>query len=246
MDDWYLPADAVNDPIIDRLGWFALDTETSGLYEDGDIDAPPARVSTVSIGWPLLGDEADRYDRWPNVTVAKEQILPNQWQWIASVAWPFDQGGVDKPETHGQQSLFEEPNLDLRQWSYLLHMCQEFEQVYHNAKFDIHKMRVGTRKFEGVDLLSGLRWDTQSGNNLLYPTIGTTSLKPSCKILMGKDVKDEQDAVKNYLRKAKLPAGRYDLVPWDIIGTYADNDARLTVMLYLRQLFDIGQVEWAA
>jgi len=242
LDGWYLPAHFVNDEAVEREGWFGLDTETSGLYIDGGDDSPPARISTVSTGWVLLPDEGDRYDAFSNVTVKKEKIFEDTWVWIASVAWPFDQGGVDKPETHGQISLFEEPNLDERQWGYLLDACLQWQQIYHNAKFDVEKMRVGTRKFTGVDLIDGVLWDTQTGVHLIYPTLGTTSLKPSSRILFGIDAEDEADKLKAYLKKAKLPVGRYDLVPWDIIGPYADYDARLTVMQYLRQQIDIGQI----
>lgn len=248
MKSWFTPAHAVNDAAIQRNGWFTLDTETSGLYEDGDDESPPARVATASIAWLLTEDEGDRYDEFPNVTVHRERLFadvavkgPETSALIASVAWPFDQGAVDKPEYNGQMMLFDEPNLPKAEWSFLLDLCLDTEQVYHNAKFDIHKMRVGTRKWEGVDLLYGMNWDTQSGNHFMYPMIGTTSLKPSVKILCGKDAADEQAAVKAYLKKAKLPAGRYDLVPWDIIGPYADLDARLTMMLYLRQLIDLDQ-----
>ena len=54
-----------------------------------------------------------------------------------------------------------------------------------------------------------------------------------------KKVSTEAAVVKKYLAKSKLPAGRWDLMPWEAIGKYADTDARITLMLKLRQIWEI-------
>src|SRR5699024_12107971 len=52
--------------------------------------------------------------------------------------------------------------------------------------------------------------------------------------------------VKEYLRKKKLPTGRWDLIPWDIVGPYDDLDARITLRITLHQqwLLSQGAADW--
>ena len=171
------------------------------------------------------------------------QKLVNIW----SGAWPFDQGTDGKPEDDGQGSLFDQDqNLPLEEWvalrEWLTLVGPVCGVVFHNAKFDIEKMRVGVRRWPGVgiDLLSWLAWDTQNANSLLWP-LEPTSLKPTCERLFGAETGDESRVVKSYLQKKKLPAGRWDLMPWDIVGKYAEWDARMTLMLMLHQRYVIAE-----
>lgn len=236
-------------------GEVALDTETSGLYTDDG-----ARVSTVSLAWEDTPDYV-----WQGIDGVNHAIErfggPHDGTPIVSVAWPFDQGTTGKPEDNGQEDLFasNELNLPESEWTALLLWLaivgSRVGFVMHNSKFDCHMMREGCRRWPGVgvDLMDYVRWDTQNGNALIYPLLTdpvtkrvTTSLKPSTSILFEEDAADESRVVKDYLKRQKLPAGRWDLMPWDVIGTYADKDARLTKRLQLRQEHDIdnGKVDW--
>lgn len=228
----------------------AVDTETSGLYVDDG-----ARVSTVSMAW-IVQDP----DFWElsalGLTLEENTYSPEgDTAWIVSVAWPFDQGvaGTGKPEDNGQMSLWAEAdNLDKDEWIALLQLIKQFGKrwglTFHNAKFDLHMLLAGCRRWPGVGINFSkfVTWDTQNGNSLLFPllrdptdTYVTTSLKPTSVVLHGEDLADEQSKVKAYLKKKKLPAGRWDLMPWDIVGPYADLDSRLTIRLRLRQEWEI-------
>ena len=211
----------------------ALDTETSGLHVDDG-----ARVAVVSVAW-----------------YATHEWAPHERDGIVSFAWPFDQGtqGTGKPEDDGQGSFFEENvNLDRGEWEALLtwlrlvgHHYGEY-LVMHHAKFDMHMMNAGVRRWPGVgiNLYPWLKWDTQNVCHLAWPESKTTSLKPTAKRIWGIAETDESEMVQQYLRKAKLPNGRWDLVPWDLIEPYAEQDARLTLRLfeYQTELAALGEL----
>jgi hypothetical protein len=243
-----LPSDflEVSDMIKSQI---ATDTETSGLYADDG-----ARVSTASIAFiaPAEDGWAEWANRWDNVTYGLETIVPGGEDvghppyevYIASVAWPFDQGVEGppaKPEHNGQDKLWPDAeNLPEGEWRSLLLLLGAHRLTMHNAKFDLEKYRVGCRRWVelGAELEANTVWDTQNVNHLLWP-LHPTSLKPTCARLFGQEWADEAQVVKNYLAKSKLPAGRWDLMPWDSIGKYADTDARITLMLELRQKWEI-------
>lgn len=237
-----------------KHGWpfgpVAVDTETSGLHPDDG-----ARVSTVSIAWE--GKRASEHPPAPAHTSAWEGISPQRRALIASCAWPFDQGldgkalGVaavqpslfDEQGEQGEQD--EQANLDSKQWralqQWLALVGENSGLVFHNAPFDVRVIRAGTRHDTGIDLTDWVHWDTQLINALIWPTATdekggpTTSLKPTAARLWGAAETDEQAIVKAYLKANKLPAGRWDLMPWSVVGKYAEQDARLTIRLYLRQ-----------
>ena len=195
----------------------ALDTETSGLFVDDG-----ARAAVVSIAY-----------------------IPAEGEDMVALAWPFDQGVqmTGKPEDTGQLDLWtENPNLPKEEWLALVEWLKLVGErvgfVFHHAKFDLHIMAAGVRQWPGlgVDLSHWTKWDTQNVCHLIWPKAKTTSLKPTAARLWGVDETNESEMVKEYLRKAKLPAGRWDLVPWELIGPYAAQDARLTLRLYYRQL----------
>src|SRR5690625_513419 len=122
----------------------------------------------------------------------------------------------------------------------------------HHSKFDLMILRAGIRGYEhtkhgsGIELEPQTAWDTQNVAHLLWSYHGTTSLKPTSTREFGEDLEDEQQKVKESLRKKKLPTGRWDLIPWDIVGPYADLDARLTLRLTLHQqwLLSQGAADW--
>jgi len=198
--------------------------------------------------------------------------------WVLSFAWPFDQGamGTGKPEDRtlaleqsAKQGLLgelewevtpPEPdsfNLGWGEWQALTDWLWDIGSflglVAHNAKFDLHQMQAGVRRWpgNGVDLLPWVIWDTQNGADLWTSWrlggIGrsTTSLKPTSAFLWGEDESDEQTVIKAYLTKHKLPAGRWDLMPWRVIAKYADDDSRKTIRLYEWQKAEQGRVSWA-
>ena len=233
----------------------ALDTETSGLFVDDG-----ARVAVVSVAW--LENRSEKFsvaspkpsDPWVG-TSSHDEVSEGDERPFVSFAWAFDQGvaGTGKPEDSGQLSFFEDdPNLDkdewdaLREWLRLVGPSTGF--VFHHAKFDLHLMAAGVRRWpgEGIDLADWTVWDTQNVCHLLWPETKTTSLKPTSKWLWGVAETNESEMVREYLRKSKLPSGRWDLVPWTLIGPYADQDARLTIRLYYRQLSDManGSGSW--
>lgn len=219
------------------LGIMATDTETSGLFADDG-----ARVSTASVAWmDSRGEWREFAERFDNVTYGVEEIAPGYEVTLVSVAWPFDQGTEGKPEDNGQPKLWPEAdNLDETEWRALLAILKDHPLDMHNGKFDNEKYRVGVRRWPhvGVELEDNLVWDSQNVNDMLW-RLRPTSLKPTCARIFGKQWADEATVVKNYLKRAKLPAGRWDLMPWDAIGKYADTDARITFMLMLRQEWEI-------
>lgn len=229
-------------------GNVSTDTETSGLFADDG-----ARVSTASFAFT---DEHEQWrefaERYDNVVWRREEIVPGYEVNIVSAAWPFDQGVEGKEEDTGQGMLWPEaPNLDKDEWRAFLEFLLTAGDglTYHNAKFDMEKYRVGVRRWPGVgaELEHRLRFDTQNVCDLLWRLEGT-SLKPTMKRLYpAKHWADEGDAVKRYLSKAKLPAGRWDLMPWSVIGMYAEIDSRITKILELRQRWEIevnGAGKW--
>lgn len=174
-----------------------------------------ARVSTVSISW---------WDR----DVGRVQ----------SEAWPFDQGGLDK---RPQQTLFDEQaqQLPRSEWDALLVWLGRHRLVAQNVKHDAHQLRAGTRHWPGVDLIDQFDYDTTLGSYLLWPE-HSVALGSTCARL-GLGNKDA-DPIKRYLKANKLPAGRYDLAPWDVIREYAAGDAELCLKLclYQEELFRLG------
>lgn len=235
---------ALEDEGLRITGPIATDTETSGLFADDG-----ARVSTASVAWIDIDQTwAEWSNRWDNVTYGLETIVEDEGDdgnpfgvHIVSIAWPFDQGTEGKPEDTGQAKLWPDANnLNSFEWRCLLELLESYPLDMHNGKFDNEKYRVGVRKWPGVgvELEDNLVWDSQNVNDLLW-RLHPTSLKPTCARLFGKAWADEAAVVKKYLAKSKLPAGRWDLMPWEAIGKYADTDARITMMLMLRQQWEI-------
>lgn len=228
-------------------GSVAADTETSGLYADDG-----ARTSTVSVAWvDETGDWAEYGER--GVDYAVEPIAPGYSAAVCSLAWPFDQGvepetdETPKAEWRGQPTLDLFPaahNLPSYEWRALLDWLGSRNGLtMHPAIFDLEKLRVGVRRWPGIgaELVDKVVWDTQNGCDLLWPLEPTALKKTADRLWPERGFKDEQDIVKAYLKKAKLPPGRWDLVPWDVIGRYAGLDARLTKMVELRQKWEIAQ-----
>ncbi|ALY10003.1 DNA polymerase I [Arthrobacter phage Pumancara] len=236
----------------------AVDTETSGLRTDEG-----ARVSTVSIAWLDPDDEWAwvRSEQWASgISTNRHEAVIEGWpdQRVISFAWPFDQGvsGTGKPEDNGQTTLWPDAeNLPLPEWLALLEFIgligDSHGLDFQNAKFDLHQFRAGVRRWPGVgrDFIDQLAWDTQNGNDLVFGFLPSTSLKgpgTATEYLWGEQESDEKHVISEYLKKKKLPKGRWDLMPWDVIAKYADQDARLTSRLKAVQQDRIlsGGVPW--
>ena len=237
-------------------GPVALDTETSGLHVDDG-----ARVAVVSVAFEtdetwdgILRDHGRGQGDHNDPIQGTEPYFDSLKVSLVSFAWPFDQGttGTGKPEDTGQASFFDRAdNLDRHEYECLLTWLKMVGQhhkqylIMHNAKFDMHMMWAGVRQWPGagIDLSSYLLWDTQNVCHLAWPE-HKTSLKPTSKRLWGIAETDESEIVQAHLKTAKLPRGRWDLVPWEIIAPYAQQDARLTYRLYKHQkhLLDHGKL----
>lgn len=173
---------------------------------------------------------------------------------IISFAWPFDQGvaGTGKPEDSGQGELWDDTvNLPESEFQALLDWLvlvgNDVGLTMHHAKFDCHQFDHGVRRWPDthIDLMDFVTWDTQNvadiltGRKIIRMQNGeprpVTSLKPTASHLWGEHESDEQQVIQKYLKQHGLPAGRWDLMPWDVIARYADQDARLTARLRIWQ-----------
>lgn len=219
---------SIEDVLPDDTGLVvAVDTETSGLHVDDGC-----RTSAVSVAWED----------------------PEQGT-ITAVAFPFDQGTIGKAEGSQGDLLERDENLGESEWKYLIDWLEAQWLVNQNIKFDLHMLRVGTRHFAGRCLEHRVIGDTMLNSKELDP-LHPTSLKPTAERLglMGGGERDEEEAIKSWLKAyAKRTKtrysdirGRYDLIPWDVLGPYAAKDAELALRLYLLQVdrIDCGESSW--
>ncbi|MDQ3222243.1 MAG: DNA polymerase [Gemmatimonadota bacterium] len=198
-------------PDLPRWMPVAVDTETSGLHPDDG-----ARVSVVIVSWM----EADG-----DVEVR---------------VFPFDQGTRDKvPQM--SLNLFsggEDPNLGQHEWEHLLRWLQGRRLVFHNAKFDLHMLRAGTRHYEGTDLVQGLWWDTMLVAKEIEPT-GSLALSQCCARASLDTAKAlNQERMLATVKALKIKGvgtktnPRYDLASWEMMEIYARGDGADTIRLY--------------
>lgn len=186
------------------LPWVSLDTETSGLFKDDG-----ARVACVAL-------------------------THRDW----SIGLPFDQGVRDKmPNPQLGLDLFgdhaEDANLPVEDWQYLLRWLQDQTLVFQNAKFDLHMMRVGTRHWEGVDLLDQFHWDTMLASGILDP-LHPRGLDATA-IRLGIGAKTGLEALQGWLKNRGFNKYRYDLAPWDLVKVYVTGDTEMTDAIYEHQ-----------
>ena len=234
-------------PHVPETTVIAVDTETSGLFIDGDPGkAPRARVSVVSASW-----------RDPHTGQIVDQV------------WPFDQGWLEgKPGRCGWSPRTGRPGFwplgpmpswrgdtyfDTGEWNLpindlpdLLHWLSHHPLVMHHAKFDCHILAAGHRldASTGFDLSRSVIWDTQHGSGLIWP-LSSSSLKPTAKRLWGEEEGDAQLAIQAELkRQGKGLTWRYDLLTWACLRPYAARDSNQTLRLYeyQRDIRDEGAV----
>lgn len=210
-------------------GPVCVDIETTGLFGDDG-----ARVVVVSLAYLLQDDDG-----------------------IWAHAFPFDIGdaarkgfedGAPDPEGDAHQLTY---NLPRDEWQFLLDWLVAVVSregiVCQNTKFDVHMLRYGTEQYPGVDLERyvppGLWFDTMLGTKVLDPHVPTTSLKPTAARIWGEaevaEAKEQTEgllAVKKRYHLLKEDGPRYDLVPWEVLGPYAFQDAVLALRLHLLQM----------
>lgn len=186
----------------------AVDTEGSGLHPDDG-----ARVSLISVAWrdPLTGT-------------------------LESAHWPFDQG--PNGDKDGRYTIFdkeiESQNLGEFEWVELMAWLGRMRHIWHNANYDLLMLAHGGRRnWENLaaDFTWNLEWDTMIGQWLLDP-LEKRSLKETAARLFGMDAKAEAEEMKEALSKRKKGPKRYDMVDVGVAGRYAEQDVRLTYLLY--------------
>lgn len=259
---WPKPSD-----LPDIRGAVAVDTETSGLYADDG-----ARTAVVSLAWipdeivrddqpgGLLelaishgtgvvsvaypfdqGREGKPEDNGQIALFGEAENL--DWdEWAALLYWLTEcEHGYPAVLRSGAYAGFD-PFTGLHGCGQCKGSQPKRRLVFHNAKFDWEKVEVGTRHWAGVNLAPYTKWDTMLACRQIWPT-QPVALKSTAERLWGPGERDNETAIKTWLRKSKLPAGRYDLVPWDIIGPYAAKDTELTIRLAFYQwlLLDLGE-----
>lgn len=220
----------ITEELWDVPDWvpMAIDTETNGLWADSG-----ARLSIISNAWMD-----------PEILVSGDQArimhAIETGEGVHSRAYPFSQGAWDKPGAQVDLFAGDDPNLGEDDWYDLLGHILGRRLVMHHLKFDCEKLRYGPithPDWIGADLVDQVVWDTQVSAPDLW--LGeTSSLKPTMARLFGDDETKAKDALTPYLGPKDNP--RYDLVPWDVISTYAAKDAEQTIRLYYYQLIELG------
>lgn len=93
--------------------------------------------------------------------------------------------------------------------------------VFHNAKFDMHKLDFYPERFDDTCLMIYLLNEHH-----------VKGLKPAAEIIL-KETTDEADVLKAELRKLGFKkADGYGVLPVDIVAPYAEKDALFTLKLY--------------
>jgi DNA polymerase I-like protein with 3'-5' exonuclease and polymerase domains len=230
-------------------GVVALDTEASGLYIDGDWqDAPPARVSAVSMAWREKGGEGGSF-----VTVAlafdqgKIAGKPGKWSkeldtyetlpHTEECSW-FGSPAIHSASDEALGCTCAPWNLNEDDWEALVDWLTGAEGAerklvkMHHGKYDSHIVNAGHRVYgKGLDLTPLWVWDTMLAQGIINP-LDTSALKPTGERLWGYSVRVEEQAVNDALKQNGVRlTKRYDLVDWAIMGPYAAKDAELTYRL---------------
>lgn len=239
-------------------GWrVAWDTETSGLYEDAG-----ARISVVSWAYRDPADneivmKAIPFDQgFENVTYNGEKGRKRAVLAVDADHLPLGPKNLPKNHrarvdkwvaTYGEDICWA-PNQEPAAFTRLMRNLLRFNLVGHQLKFDLLKANAGLRGIEdstGMDLVGSAIADTMLTQNVTEPRY-PVALKPTATRygfaeLLGLppgSEQDEQEALKPWAGPSTDP--RYDLIPWEVIRTYAMYDAGFTLLL------DEHQQDWFA
>lgn len=160
---------------------------------------------------------------------------------ITSIAWRED--GILKSWVRPTEGMGKPT------WDRMLAALSRCRIVMHNAKFDMHMLREGSVEgWKGIDLSPAVFWDTMIAQRVLDPT-ESAGLKESAERLglTGGNEADFAAAVQEWRKQHKhRKTDPWVRIPWDIIGPYAGQDARLTLLLAENQWARIEEGEkWA-
>lgn len=211
----------------------AVDTEGSGLFVDDG-----ARPSAVSCAW-RDGDGK-----------------------LVSIAVPFDQGLQDLPcgdktliASHRKRvAKWDEadlyaPNRPPEVWDFLIGWLSRQRLIFHHAKHDCHQIATGLRWLDdphhrhesapgrGVDLMPAMLWDTMLAQMVIAPQESAGLKETAVRLHLGKSLglaEGQEAQAERDLEPWTGPGTdpRYDLIPWRVLGPYADLDARYTLLLF--------------
>lgn len=237
----------------------AVDTETSGLYEDQG-----ARISVVSWAYRTDNDPDAPIEMYAvpfdqGFEIERDNGEKGKKRLIVQVDYDHLPLGpkhlprnhrrrVDKwmemtpdhvPDEPGEW-LARAPNKTPEHFRALGAWLGFQDLVLHNAKFDLLKFRRGLRGVEeetGVDLASRCVSDTQINQHVTEPR-HTSGLKPtSVRLSLGPVLQrpagteaDEAEALTPWKGPTNDP--RYDLIPWHVMKGYAQLDAGETLALH--------------
>lgn len=235
-----------------------FDTETSGLYPDEG-----AQVCVVSVswhddssvlhgyGWPfnqgLYGKDEWLARAYFGERVTEEPVMddgPNGGQPVLFKSGAR-KGQVKtrklRTKLTAEEALPPNPNLGPDEWKALCEWLAQYDLNAHNGLFDVIMMGSEVTCWDpsgiawrgpGIDLLDNLKWDSMLANRILdgqHPL----SLEDTAHRLFGGGKTEEQDAIKDHLKKRRLPFGKghWHLADWDVMEPYALGDPMLTARL---------------
>lgn len=232
--------------------WTAFDTETTGLYPDDG-----ATVTTVSVAW-VDGNHIVSY------AFPFDQGLYGKPEWetayfgeVREDVQVLDADGAPVRYKSGKRAgelktrafrrrlaaeevLPPDPNLGPDEWAALCSWLLDRDLSAHGAAFDSIMMGAGVGRpdMPGIDILPNIVWCSFIGNVLLDPQHERALKKTLARLRAGEEEKDAQDAMKDWLRKHRLPVTKLGLAGWEVTEEYACKDAAqcmwLTRLQYLR------------
>lgn len=257
----------------------AWDTEASGLYVDDGARVAVVSVAyctkddpdeikayafpfdqgrAAEKGFEYARDKAGRIkvdnqlldrDKGPRLVSWDGVHVPRGYRVIENRHGRFLQ--IDTDIWEADVNLGEQDWHDMMRW---LRLAGEYVGLNaHNAKYDLHTTKAGTRQHRGVNLEPYVAWDSMIACRVLWP-LEPVALKATATRLWGAEVGEEAQELRDALAvQRKLYAltnddgPRYDLLPWAIIGPYATQDAALGLRLTKHQtdLFEEGWASWS-
>lgn len=251
-------------PSIPAGSFVVLDTETSGLYVDGNWSTqpskcqPPARVASAGIAC-RLNDGSLFVDAWP-FDQGTYRGKPGRWNYELNdfdiLDYPCLQCGQQpdgsshtrksKPCTYIADRRHEQINLGRHEWLTLCEWLSDKSIVLANAKYDTHIMEKGLRKHEGtgLDILPLVGWDVLLMAGVSEPHKQTSLDAVSRRLLRSDDDSDEgayqggKDTGTLDAALKALPPGlrkRYDLISWADMRDYLFGDCKATFLTFEEQ-----------
>lgn len=237
------PADVLP-KVKDLASMVAWDTETSGLFtDDGGRTATVSVAFTTKSAPAVIQGFAFPFDQGRAEEKGFEPVCNAKGELRVLV------GSNPIPNFVLEDWMRSDQNLGREHWDYLMRWLSKAGKkvglVAHNGKFDSHMTRVGTREWPGVDLIDYMAWDTMVAQSKLEPR-ESVALKTTAARHWGdveaEEAREVRDALVTIKRLFGLIADdgpRYDLLPWNVVGPYATQDAVLTLRLARKQTDDL-------